>query len=144
MTVDAVLDELRHRFQKTFDPTLWTPRKLWGKLDHIELSDIIRWCEQTDLARDPFFDHLALRLAHGYHMDELPFGFCDAVVNDLFRCIVLSHGVQFPNLFWDVFQAFDGGEFHRSSAKDDDPEAEFTRPMIAQIVATHPLGETSG
>jgi len=91
------------------------------------------------LTRDQLYDGLACRLAHDYDKEILPFGFCDVVVNDLFGLSVSGEPYDVPAKFWEVFGAFDAGEYHRSLAKDDDPEADFTRPMIAEFVDKNPL-----
>jgi len=81
----------------------------------------------------PYYDQIALHLALGFHASELPFAFCDAVVNDLHVVITFANEDR-PDLFWRVFLAFDGGEFHHHSNRDEDPVETYTRPMISRIV----------
>ena len=134
-----VIAELKERLVKTFDDSNWTPTRCWGELDRITASDVDRWCRLGGLTRDQLYDGVALHLAHDYDQRKLPFGFCDVVINDLFGLSVSGEPYGVPELFWEVFEAFDAGEFHRQPDKSDDPETDFTRPMIAEFVTNHPL-----
>lgn len=84
------------------------------------------------------FDAIALALAHGYHDGKLSFAFCDAVVNILVGKVFSDSIAQrdtWPSLFWEVFLAFDAGEFFRAGERHIDPAEKYTRPLIAAIVA---------
>jgi hypothetical protein len=63
----------------------------------------------------------------------MTFAFCDAVVNDLYG-VLTSTDEPRPALFWDVFLAFDEGEYYHGNNRDEDPVEVYTRPMIARIV----------
>jgi hypothetical protein len=39
-----------------------------------------------------------------------------------------------PPLFWDVFLAFDAGEYFRAGESHIDPAEKYTRPLIARII----------
>jgi hypothetical protein len=65
------------------------------------------------------------------------FGFCDQVVNDLHAVISVQNEDR-PKLFWDVFLAFDAGEFFPNDDRSIDPVEAFTRPQIAKIVRECP------
>jgi hypothetical protein len=41
-----------------------------------------------------------------------------------------------PELFWNVYVAFDEGEYHRDNNRQDDPIEAYTRPLIAQILSS--------
>lgn len=84
------------------------------------------------------FDALAFTLARGYHEEQLTFAFCDTVVNILVGNVFSDAVAQrdtWPRLFWDVFLAFDAGEFHRSGEEHVDPAEKYTRPLITAIIA---------
>ena len=83
------------------------------------------------------YDLIAVYLARGFHDSELSFEFCDAVVNDIHRVITFADESR-PALFWDVYLAFDEGEYYHNDKRDEDPVEVYTRPMIARIVANHP------
>jgi hypothetical protein len=67
----------------------------------------------------------------------LTFAFCDAVVNDL-HGVITSANEDRPDLFWEVFLAFDEGEYHHHSNRDEDPVEVYTRPMIGRIISRVP------
>lgn len=86
------------------------------------------------------FDAIALALAHGYNDIKLSFAFCDAVVNIMIGSVYSDAGRQldtWPPLFWEVFLAFDAGEFFREGEEHVDPAEKYTRPLIEAIVAEH-------
>jgi hypothetical protein len=74
------------------------------------------------------------RLALGYNSSELTFEFCDMVVNDLSTPVTNTSGPK-PQDFWEVYSAFDEGEYYHGDNRDEDPVEVYTRPMIARIVA---------
>ena len=75
-----------------------------------------------------------MRLARGFHASELDFTFCDAVINDLFGRVMTPAREPAPSLFWQVYLAFDAGEFYRPNKRDENPVEVYTRPLIAKIV----------
>jgi hypothetical protein len=97
-------------------------------------ADVDRWAAECGGDRGRVYDEVAHYLAVGYHERQLPFAFCDAVINDLHTVITNLDDMR-PDLFWQVFTAFDEGEYHRRGDKSDDPVAEHTDPAIAAIVA---------
>ncbi|WP_157381216.1 hypothetical protein [Burkholderia ubonensis] len=88
------------------------------------------------------FDALALELAHGYHDGKLSFAFCDSIVNIMVEKVYSDAAAQretWPFLFWEVFLAFDAGEFSRPGERHIDPAEKYTKPLIAAIVAQKPV-----
>jgi hypothetical protein len=85
------------------------------------------------LSRGAFYDAMALKLALGFQNDAFEFGFCDQVVNELHGVISVQNEDR-PKLFWDVFLAFDAGEFYPKGDRSIDPVETFTRPQIAEII----------
>lgn len=84
------------------------------------------------------FDAVALALARGYSDASLPFAFCDAVVNIMVGKVYSDAASQrdtWPPLFWEVFLAFDAGEFFREGEEHIEPAEKYTRPLIEAIVA---------
>ena len=72
-------------------------------------------------------------LVVGFNASKLSFAFCDAVVNDLFGPYTDTAKPK-SELFWDVYLAFDEGEFYHGNNRDEDPVETYTRPMIARIL----------
>jgi hypothetical protein len=96
-------------------------------------ADFQRWCKTLDVPRSELFDQIALDLARGFYASDLTFGFCDAVINDLFGLITSSNEPS-PDLFWRVYLAFDEGEYYHDNNRDEDPVEVYTRPMITRII----------
>jgi hypothetical protein len=82
-SLDLIIEELRERLKPTFDLLNWSPTRGWRNLDHVNRSDVERWCDASGLTRDDLYDGLACRLAEDFANGSLPFGFCDVVINDL-------------------------------------------------------------
>ncbi|MFK4772293.1 hypothetical protein [Rhizobium sp. ZW T2_16] len=83
-----------------------------------------------------FYNSAALEIAKGYHRGELSYSFCDGVMNDLWSAVQEGFGRgnnEVPEPFFEIYEAFDVGEYHRKHDKSDDPIAEFTDPAIAEL-----------
>ncbi|HWA92962.1 MAG TPA: hypothetical protein VG844_00070 [Terracidiphilus sp.] len=102
---------------------------------HLTEEDVQRWCVQFGLSRTHLFDAIARHLALGFDKRELTFEFCDAVVNDLSIAVTNTSGPR-PELFWEVYSAFDEGEYYHDENRQEDPVEVHTRPIIAQLART--------
>jgi hypothetical protein len=127
MNIDALVPELWGRYPFLEDES----RPV--RLGRIREPDIELWAAEYGGDREPVYDAFARYLALAFHQRELPFAFCDAVLNDLHTVITMADDVR-PDLFWRVYLAFDAGEYHRNADKSDNPVAEYTEPAIADIV----------
>jgi len=88
------------------------------------------------------FNDLGLEVARRYGEGTWSWEFADGVANDLFLLmqgrwkLLEPEGKNFhPTLFWQVFEAFDGGEYRRKG--DDstvDPVEKYTNPAIADVL----------
>jgi hypothetical protein len=125
----STIDDIITRLQ-----TAYTPGD-WQIVQQVLITDreIAEWSEKTGLLRSNLYDALALRLAFGFHNHSFDFDFCDQVVNDLHAVISVQNEDR-PELFWNVFLAFDAGEFYPNGDRSIDPVEAFTRPQIAQII----------
>jgi hypothetical protein len=99
---------------------------------HLTEGDVERWSTGCDWSRFQLFEAIARYLALGFNASELSFEFCDAVVNDLSVAVTNTSGPR-PQLFWEVYSAFDQGEFYHDNNRNEDPVEVYTRPMIARI-----------
>lgn len=72
-------------------------------------------------------------LAKMYDQGDLDYEFCDALVNIAFSDALDSKG-NWPTDFYEVYEAFDAGEYYRKDDKSDDPVAEHTNPMIQEFL----------
>jgi hypothetical protein len=118
---DNVVDEMKKLNVADSDPT------------YLNENDMERWCELTGDSRSALYDRIALYLARGFHNAELDFEFCDAIVNDMFG-IIISTPEGPPDLFYEVYNAFDAGEFTHAGNRDENPVEVYTRPTIREIV----------
>jgi hypothetical protein len=100
---------------------------------HLTETDVERWSNESGWSRSQLFDEIAKLLALGYNASELSFHFCDMVVNDLASPVTNTSPPR-PQIFWEVYSAFDEGEYYHGNNRDEDPVEVYTRPMIAQIV----------
>ena len=100
---------------------------------HLSEADVERWRDVCGWSRTQLFDEIAICLALGYNTSDLSFGFCDMVVNDLSSPVTNTSGPK-PQIFWDVYSAFDEGEYYHGNNRGEDPVEVYTRPMIARIV----------
>jgi len=125
MNASDIIDELKTFYKDGVD---------YRNLDrHLTETDIERWSSECGWPRSQLFDEVAKRLALGYNTSDLSFDFCDMVVNDIFGPVTNTSGPK-PQIFWDVYSAFDEGEYYHGNNRDEDPVEVYTRPMIARIV----------
>lgn len=100
---------------------------------HLTETDVERWSTECGWSRSQLFDEIAKRLALGFNSSDLSFHLCDMVVNDLASPVTNTSGPR-PQIFWEVYSAFDEGEYYHDNNRDEDPVEVYTRPMIARIV----------
>lgn len=100
---------------------------------HLTEADVQRWIVITGGSRSQLFDEIARCLAFGFNSSEFSFEFCDAVVNDLSIAVTNTTGPK-PQIFWEVYSAFDEGEYYHNGNRDENPVDTYTRLMIARIV----------
>jgi hypothetical protein len=101
-------------------------------------SDIDKWKDDLGLNLPDFLDQMGAEIAKRYQAGERSFEFCDSLVNDLWGVLIQRHVDKvdrWPDLLYEVYDAFDAGEYHRRPDRSDDPIAEFTNTSIATIVA---------
>jgi hypothetical protein len=107
-----------------------------GHKVRVTRDDINRWNELTSGTTRSLLGEIGLYLAGGFHSSELPFWFCDAIANDLF--VIMTHespAEDWSDVLFEVYCAFDEGEYQHREKQDDDPVEVYTRPMVAQILA---------
>lgn len=106
------------------------------------LTDAVLGQVLVGQARADFCDAFSRRVAHEYAAGRLSFEVADAAVNRLYFYGFHGEGNVFPEYSWDVYLAFDDGEWHRPGDPDTtDPELKYTRPQIIEIVARDLYGQ---
>jgi len=114
--------------------TFYTDGVPYREIDHhLTEADVLRWSTGTGWSRRQLFDQIAKGLALGFYTSKLSFEFCDAVVNDLFGPVTNTSGPK-PEIFWDVYSAFDEGEYYHGNNREEEPVETYTRPYIDQLV----------
>ncbi len=105
---------------------------------HFSEDDIERWASSTGLTKLDLFNAIGASLAVSYHTHKAEFEFCDMAVNELVRHVYsgfASGNEKWPDLFYNVYLAFDSGEYIRIGEEDKDPSEMYTRPAIASIIS---------
>jgi hypothetical protein len=102
--------------------------------DRLTDADIKRWAFLTGVPESTLCDQIAIYLALGFQNSELTFQFCDAVVNDIFGVVISAH-VEIQDIFYQIYCAFDGGEYEHKYRRGEDPVEAYTRPYIVHILA---------
>lgn len=98
-------------------------------------DDVVRWAGALD--NHEFYNSAALQIARHYQEGLLTYGFCDRVMNDLWNAVqagFTNDNNSVPEPFFQIYEAFDAGEYHRAKDKSDDPVADFTDPLIANLL----------
>ena len=115
------------------------PARLLDKSQPLERRAIVTkalietWALENDLQRGELYDQIAMALAVGFTRSYLDFEFCDQVANDLHAIMTLADEAR-PSLFWEVYNAFDEGEYDHGDGSAQDPVERYTRPQIALVV----------
>ncbi len=106
---------------------------------HADRNDINKWARERGLSLPDFLDRIGFEIADRYQAGQHTFQFCDSLVNDLWcaliELVVKNDDLRWPDDFYEVYEAFDAGEFHRLPDKSDDPESDFTKPLVAAFLA---------
>ena len=105
---------------------------------HLNQADLQRWSHLIGEPRSAMYDDIAVHLARGFHARELDFEFCDAILNDIFGVITSANDEKLPDLFYQIYCAFDEGEYYHRDNRQEDPVETYTRPQIARIVEKLP------
>jgi hypothetical protein len=124
MTIDELLSELHVRYPDG---------ATWRECLRLTNFDILKWTASVGIPRQDLYDQLAIELARGFHASELSFEFCDAVINDI-HSVIIFENEQRPHFFWEIYLAFDSGEYYHDGNRDKDPTEVYTRPQIEQIL----------
>ena len=133
--IEAIVAELRKKYdshRSALGDGSYRTRPDLTVSDEIEI-----WSERLQLSRSELFDRITLALARGFQNSELPFEFCNAVINDLFGAMTLTKEA-IPSTFWKVYLAFDEGEYrHQTDDAQVDPAEKYTRPMVSEILSQY-------
>lgn len=106
-----------------------------GSDEPITHDEILQWAGTRDNWH--FYNSTALQIAKMFDRGELTYEFCDNVMNDLWDAVLAGLSLrnnQLPEPFYEIYEAFDAGEYHRTEDRSDDPIADFTIPLITAFL----------
>lgn len=95
-------------------------------------EDVAQWSAWAGLDHDALLDEVALALAREYDGGSVSFEVGDWIANDLYS-YCLFYDLPWPDVFFEVYLAFDEGEYSHHGASDN-PESDYTRPMIKELL----------
>jgi hypothetical protein len=128
MSLEAIFSELRQRFKN----------ELNGLEDHspgLDRAEYLRWASDAKLSEAALCNAIAIHLAGGFLRGDLPFMYCDHIVNGLYSRMI--EGNELPEPFWSVFLAFDAGEFADPKDPSADPVEKHTRPQLIEVMSRY-------
>jgi hypothetical protein len=109
--------------------------RLAAKSDHsqgnvLNAEPLNAICNEMGIKLTEFYDRYASYIAVEFLAGRLTFEQADSVANDIFGHS--EHSLE--GLAWDVFQAFDEGEYyHSEDSRDMDPVQTYTVPMLLEL-----------
>ena len=106
-------------------------------------APIDEFCSRWSVSLEEFCDSFAHRVATRFVDEDVSFESADAAINRLNGYCLHALGTTPPQFAWQVFLAFDSGEFvHEGDAPDDIPQVKHTLPEIRALLAkARPRGE---
>ncbi|GLK48309.1 hypothetical protein GCM10017620_12820 [Brevundimonas intermedia] len=116
-------------------------RRIIGTGDgQLEWLDLIRWSHAQNISIPEFYNDIAEAVARSYQGREISYIEADGIVNKLYLNWVLHEQCKtpippWPDLFLDIYLAFDGGEYRRTDAKEHDPIVDCTDPAVEAILS---------
>ncbi len=96
-------------------------------------NDVLRYA--GSMSNHEFYNKISLKIATKYLEGSLSYDIGDAIMNDLFGITIKFDVENTASPFFEVYLAFDAGEFHRRADRSDNPEADYTRPMLEELIA---------
>ena len=107
----------------------------------LEQDKFIEYAKSQNLNIVEFTNSFALELAQRFKDQKYDFTFCDGVANWLMSFMTGDWFLSVnentvPSPAWDIFLAFDAGEYHHSG--DDEnviPHEKYTMPEIVKILS---------
>ncbi|NWK94477.1 hypothetical protein DM806_02035 [Sphingobium lactosutens] len=101
---------------------------------NLEYEEIQKWCEQNRISDSELTEAMAIDVARRYSRHEVSYRPADWIMNNLFFALADDPKSGFSELFVDIFNAFDAGEYDRSKDRSSEPSELYTRPSITRIL----------
>lgn len=127
MDAEQIINELEKNFSARRRCGLPTP------ID-FPFSIIKEWASVSELTASDLLDDLAKCVAIKYYIKEISYESSDWIMNNLFNAVVSSESSTFTELFVEIYNAFDAGEYYRDADRNEQPDEFYTRPAVAAII----------
>ena len=117
-----------------------------GKAGAIELNQLERLAFESGMRVPDILDALAACVAREYSQSKMSFEDADTIMNAAFSVSTspefwAAYERTIPSAMYEVYLAFDAGEFHRpSDSEGTDPEVKYTKPLISKFLAAREKG----
>ena len=124
MTPTEIVSRMRERVAR--DPeSFWWPDK----------AEVLHWVADDVGQVRSLFEEVAEFIARGYENGNLSFDLCDGIVNGMYASFLELPLTQMPPVFYDVFLAFDAGEYdHTGDDTSVNPVEKYTNPQIRKVL----------
>lgn len=107
-------------------------------------KEILSWDQIQDILKsvespEKLIEDLSLATALKYWNGEMPYGNGDFIMNHLFSYWTASESIDknrmFAGIAWEVYLAFDAGEFYRPGEdRSINPSEKYTRPLVETLL----------
>ncbi|WIA56157.1 hypothetical protein N6H05_24610 [Sphingobium sp. WTD-1] len=101
----------------------------------MKYQQIRQWSADANISEVELTERLALDVAARYAQREIDYGPADWIINNLFLAMTDDPLSNWSDLFFDIYNAFDSGEYRRDGDGDVEPSEKYTRPEIARILS---------
>lgn len=101
----------------------------------MEYKKIRQWSSDANIPDVELTELLALEVAKRYARKEIDYRLADWIMNNVFYAITAEPSNKWSELFLDIYNAFDSGEYRRDGDGGIDPSEKYTRPEIARILS---------
>jgi hypothetical protein len=110
-----------------------------GSRLHLRKDDVLLWSDECGLDIEGTFNQIGVALARAFIAGSLNWDVCDGIANQL-RSVLMDfyidplHNVTEPNLFWQVYLAFDNSEMVEADEAHEVAQLEIKK-FLRQIPA---------
>lgn len=95
-------------------------------------ADVEAVARETGVPVPQLLDRFARTVATRYLREDYSYGFADMAMNQLLGFANGETGPGLSDFAWQVYDAFDGGEYDRDGEAEDPPE-QLTRELLGRI-----------
>ena len=103
-------------------------------------ADLTIWIGRT--VDNDLLNEISLIIARSYQDQSVSYEIADCIMNDLWGIVIdraIAKEADIPSPFYEIFDAFEAGEYHRRPDGSDDPVADHTNPLIAELLERYPV-----